>query len=174
MKRSQAGLTQIYTGDGKGKSTAAFGLAVRAAGSGRKVCIYQFIKGYTCGEHKALRKLGKIKIELCGRGCFIKEKPGLKDVERAVRGFERARATINSGKYDIVILDEINVAMGTGLLKIADVLSAIREKPAFVELVLTGRRCPKSLLAEADLVTEMRKIKHPFDRGIIARRGIEY
>ena len=174
MKRSLKGLTQIYTGDGKGKTTAALGLAVRAAGAGLKVYIYQFIKGSTCGEHKILRKIDNIKIERCGRGCFIRKKPALKDIECAARGFERARGIIKSGEYDMVILDEINTALDVGLLKTSEVLAVIREKPTSVELVLTGRYCPKSLFKYADLVTEMRKVKHPFDKGISARKGIEY
>lgn len=168
------GLTQIYTGDGKGKTTAALGLAVRAAGAGLKVYIMQFIKGAPCGEHKILRNIGNVKVEWCGMSRFIKKKPTRKDIECAGKGFRRARGIIDSGKYDVVILDEINAAIDAGLLEHADVLSAIREKPASVELVLTGRYCPKSLFKEADLVTEMRKVKHPYDKGIVARRGVEY
>jgi cob(I)alamin adenosyltransferase len=167
-------LTQIYTGDGKGKTTAALGLAVRAAGGGLKVYVYQFIKGSPCGEHKILRNIGNIKVEQCGRGCFIRKKPSLRDVKCAAKGFRKIRGIINSGEYDMVILDEINTALKIGLLKAPEVRAAIREKPASVELVLTGRYCPKSLFKDADLVTEMRKIKHPFDKGLLARRGIEY
>ena len=174
MKRSLKGLTQIYTGNGKGKTTAALGLAMRAVGTGLKVYIHQFIKGSPCGEHKTLRKIDNIKIERCGRGCFVRKKPAIKDIECAVRGLARARRVINSGEYDMVILDEINTALDVGLLKPVEVLAVIREKPTSVELILTGRYCPKSLFKYADLVTEMRKVKHPFDKGISARKGIEY
>lgn len=174
VKRLKNALVHIYTGTGKGKTTAAFGLAVRAAGAGLKVCIYQFIKGSPYSENNIFDHIDMINIEQCGRGCFIKGKPGPKDIECAERGFKKACASIHSGKYDLVILDEINIALKLELIKASEVIDMIKDKPSSVELVLTGRYCPKSLLKYADLVTEMRKVKHPFDKGILARKGIEY
>ena len=174
VKRLKNGLVHIYTGTGKGKTTAAFGLAVRAAGAGLRVCIYQFIKGSPYSENNIFDHIDAIEVEQCGRGCFIRGKPGPKDIECAQRGLEKARASIRSGKYDLVILDEINIALKLGLIKASDIIDTIKEKPISVELVLTGRYCPKGLLKYADLVTEMRKIKHPFDKGIMARKGIEF
>ncbi|MCM8761181.1 MAG: cob(I)yrinic acid a,c-diamide adenosyltransferase [Candidatus Omnitrophica bacterium] len=164
----------IYTGGGKGKSTAAFGLAVRAAGAGLRVCIHQFIKAGRCAEKDLLKNIKNIIIKRCGNGRFIKGSANAKDIECAKKGFEEARKDILSGKYDLIILDEVNIALKLGLIKIDEVIELIRHRPRCVELVLTGRCCPKKLLRYADVVTEMRKIKHPFDKGILARKGIEY
>lgn len=168
------GFVQIYTGNGKGKTTAAFGLALRAAGAGLKIYILQFLKSRSYGEIKTLKKVKNIKIERCGRGCLIRKKPGKIDIECANKGFVKARKIIMSMKYDIVILDEINIALKLGLIKTKDLLCAIRHKPRRVELVLTGRYCPPALYKHADLITEMKEAKHPYRKGIIARRGIEY
>ena len=168
------GLIQIYTGNGKGKTTAALGLALRAKGAGLRACIYQFIKGKNYSELKALKKLSGISVIQCGRGCFIKRRPAQKDIELARRGLDRAGKIINSKKYDLVILDEVNVALSLGLIARTDLIRIIKEKPAGVELILTGRYCPKSLFKHAGLVTEMREVKHPYQRGIKARCGIEF
>ncbi|MBL7158747.1 MAG: cob(I)yrinic acid a,c-diamide adenosyltransferase [Candidatus Omnitrophica bacterium] len=168
------GLIEIYTGCGKGKTTAALGLAIRANGAGLKTCIYQFIKGKSYSELKALKRLSGINVIQCGRGCFIKKQPAKKDIELARGGLERAEKIISSRKYDLVILDEINVALRLGLIDKKDLIRIIKEKPARVELILTGRYCPKSLYKHADLITDMREIKHPYQRGIKARRGIEF
>ena len=168
------GKVHIYTGPGKGKTTAALGLAVRAAGAGLKVCIYQFIKGKGCGELKILNKIKNIRIEQCGRGCFIKGKPRATDMECAHLGLARARLDIMMGRYDLAILDEANVAIKLGLIDIADMLDIIKNRPAHVELVLTGRDADKRLVAVADYVTCCAKVKHPFDKGLSARCGIEY
>ncbi len=165
---------QIYTGDGKGKTTAAFGLALRAAGAGLKVYICQFVKSPGFNENKIFSRIGRVKIEQCGRGPFIRTKPASGDIECALRGLKKARRIIDSGLYDLVILDEVNVALKMRLIKTADILSVIKKKPVFVELVMTGRCCPKGLFKYADIVTEMRKVKHPFDKGVMARKGIEY
>ena len=167
-------LVQIYTGNGKGKTTAALGLALRAKGAGLSACVYQFIKGKNYSELKALKRLSGISVIQCGRGCFIKTSPSKKDIELARRGLERAERIISSKKYDLVILDEVNVALSLGLIDKTDLIQIIKEKPAQVELILTGRYCPKSLFKYAGLVTEMREVKHPYSRGIKARRGIEY
>jgi cob(I)alamin adenosyltransferase len=168
------GLVQIYTGCGKGKTTAALGLALRAVGAGLKVYMLQFIKGKSYSELKALKSIKNIKIDQCGRGCFIKKKPSGIDISCARRGLIRAEKAIMSGDYDVVILDEANIALSIGLIDIKDTLNIIKAKPRNVELVLTGRRCPRSLLKRAHLVTDMREVKHPYQKGVKARRGIEY
>jgi cob(I)alamin adenosyltransferase len=168
------GLVQIYTGNGKGKTTAALGLALRAAGAGYKVYIGQFIKSDAYSEIKMLRKIKKIKVEQYGRGCFIKKKPKKIDIDYAQKGLSKARKNIASGKYDVVILDEANVAVSLSLIKIRDVFNLIKHKPISVELVLTGRYSPPALLKYADLVTEMKELKHPYKKGTKARLGIEY
>ncbi|OGW83439.1 MAG: cob(I)yrinic acid a,c-diamide adenosyltransferase [Omnitrophica bacterium RIFCSPLOWO2_01_FULL_45_10] len=172
--KSKKRLVQVYTGNGKGKTTAAIGLAIRAAGAGYKVYIQQFIKGRIYSELKALSKIKNIKAEQCGRGCFIKGKPTMLDKICAQSGLLRAEQIIMSGKYDLVILDEVNVALKLGLIECEKVIDIISRKPKDVEIVLTGRYCPSCILECADLVTEMREIKHPYKKGIPARRGIEY
>lgn len=168
------GLVQIYTGNGKGKTTAAFGLALRAAGAGLTIYILQFIKMKGYSEEKSIKKIKNIKIERCGRRCLIKKKPDKRDIESAQKGLAKARKNIMSGKYDMVILDEANIALKLGLIKIKDIVDIIKRKPRSVELVLTGRYSPPPLLKHADLITEMKEIKHPYQKGIKARRGIEY
>lgn len=168
------GLIQIYTGNGKGKTTAALGLAIRAAGAGIKVYILQFLKSAAYSEIRSIAKIRNIKVEQCGRGCFIKGKPKHADVARAARGLTKAARHIASGRYGLVILDEVNCALGAGLLKTEEIMKIIRSKPEDVELVLTGRYCPPAVMKRADLITEMKKVRHPYDKGIPARRGIEY
>ncbi len=175
LKRGiRKGLVHIYTGDGKGKTTAAFGLAVRASGAGLRVGIFQFIKGASYSENDIFKNIHNITIVQCGRGCFIKTHPSPEDINAALRGLRVASRNIKSGKYDLVILDEVNVALRMGLINIEDIIQLIIGKPLSLELVLTGRNCPKTLFRYADLITEMRKIKHPFDEGIVARKGIEF
>lgn len=168
------GYVQVYTGNGKGKTTAALGLALRASGAGLKVYLQQFAKNGRHSEIRALSKFYNIKVEQCGRGAFIRGKPSVSDVECARRGLDAAKKNIFSGKYDLVILDEVNIAMMIGLIEPRDVITIIRNRPRNVELVLTGRRCPPSVKKIADLVTEMREVKHPYRRGIDGRKGIEY
>jgi len=170
----QHGLIQIYTGDGKGKTTAALGLALRAAGAGLKVYLGQFIKKGEFSEIKALRRL-KPKIIVCqyGGGRFVKGKPSAADIRCAKKGLATLRKAMLSGKYDLVIADEINCAVNAGLIAAKEVLLLIATKPAGVELVLTGRNAPRQIMKRADLITEMRKIRHPFDRGQPGRMGIE-
>ncbi len=168
------GLVQVYTGNGKGKTTAAFGLALRASGAGFKVYIGQFIKSKAYSEIKALKKIKNIKIEQYGRGCFIKRKPKKIDIEYAQKGLGKAQKNIMSGKYDMIILDEVIITLKLGMIKTKDIVNTIKRKPRSVELVLTGRYCPRGLLKHADLVTEMKEVKHPYRKGIKARLGIEY
>ncbi len=169
------GFIQVYTGNGKGKTGAAFGLALRAIGQGLKVCIVQFIKGgFDYGESHIAGKLPLLEMAAYGRGKFIKENPTVEDFDEAKKAFNHAKVAIQSGNFDIVILDEVNVAIHLGLLSVKDLIEVLRKKPSQVEVVLTGRHAPKEIVDVADLVTEMREIKHPYARGVRARRGIEY
>ena len=170
------GYIQIYTGNGKGKTTAALGQALRAAGSGLKTYIIQFMKDFPYGEIKSIRSLGdRIKLEQCGNDAFVfnKELPTDSDIKTAEQGLQRARKAMLSGKYDIVIMDEVCVAIYFKLLKTEQILSLLEEKPQSVELILTGRYCPEEIIEKADLVTRMEEIKHYYQRGEPARKGIE-
>lgn len=168
------GFVQVYTGDGKGKTTAALGLALRAAGAGLRVFIAQFAKGVRSGEHAALERLAdRIAVQQYGRGCLIVGQPSEEDRAAARRGLAEARQALLSGDYQVVILDEANVAVQLGLFPVEALLELLDARPQGVELVLTGRGAHPSVLERADLVTEMRKVKHYFDRGVPARRGIE-
>ena len=167
-------MIQVYTGSGKGKTTAAFGQALRAVGAGLKVFIGQFVKGKNYSELKALKKIKNIKIEQFGRGCFIKREPNKKDIELARIGLERVRKIISIGIYDIVILDEITVALKLGLLKLGDIISLIKNTSKKTELILTGRNAHPEILKIADLVSEIKDRKHYYKKGVKARRGIEY
>ncbi|HBC87562.1 MAG TPA: cob(I)yrinic acid a,c-diamide adenosyltransferase [Lentisphaeria bacterium] len=168
------GYIQIYTGNGKGKTTAAIGLAVRAAGAGLKVFIGQFAKGSKCSEHKALAKFAKnIRLKQYGGKCFIGRKHDAKDLAMARRGFEEIKRMVASGRYPLVILDEITTANKYGFVTVDEVLMLIKSKPQHVELVLTGRNADSELIKSADLVTEMKEVKHYFKRGVQARVGIE-
>jgi len=170
------GYVHVYTGDGKGKTTAALGLALRAAGRGFRTYIAQLLKAQPTGEIEAVAKLAPlIRIEQFGREGFItvKDGPGDEDVERAKAGLAKAREAMLSGAYRIVVLDEVNTAVHFKVLPEKDVLDFIDERPAAIELVLTGRYAPASFVDRADLVTEMKAVKHYFDRGVKAREGIE-
>jgi cob(I)alamin adenosyltransferase len=169
------GYTQIYTGDGKGKTTAAIGLAVRASGCGLKVFLAQFIKGMEYSEIRALKKFPEnITVRQFGRGRFIRRGgPSKEDLEIARKGFKQIVDIIVNGDFDIVILDEVNVAIHFGLLTVKELIELLKNKPFSLELVLTGRRAPQELIEAADLVTEMKEIKHYFQNGVTARKGIE-
>ena len=175
-KASLEGQIQVYTGNGKGKTTAALGLALRAAGSGFRTYIGQFCKGQKYGELEAVKKLAPlITIEQFGRKTFmsIKEPADPADIRMARRGLARSRAAMLSGRYDIVVLDEILIALFFHLLIEADVLALLDERPAAVELILTGRGAPAAIIRRAGLVTEMKERKHYYTRGVEARIGIE-
>ena len=168
------GYTQVYTGNGKGKTTAALGLAIRAAGAGLKVFIAQFIKMGEYSEIKALKRFEDlIKVEQFGKGRFIKGKPSASDIEAARKGVEKVKAAFTSGQHNVVIMEEANVAAGLGLLSVDDILKIMDEKPKDVELVITGRGADSRIIEKADLVTEMKEIKHYFQEGVKARIGIE-
>jgi cob(I)alamin adenosyltransferase len=170
------GYVQVYTGNGKGKTTAALGLALRAAGHGLRSYIGQFLKGQAYGELVAARKLKLlITIEQFGRKGFVHvtENPDEEDIRRARAGLEKCRRAMLSGRFAIIVLDEINVALHFRLVEEKDVHGLLDQKPAGVEVVLTGRYAPPSLLRRADLVTEMKDKKHYYARGVRARPGIE-
>ena len=172
--RLQRGYVQVYTGSGKGKSTAAFGLAIRAAGAGLKVFIAQFVKGRHCSEVDALERFaGQITLKQYGRGCFIGKSPTEDDVRMAREALEEVSQLVASGQHDVVILDEANIATHYGLIPVEDLLALIDSKPDHVELVITGRRADPRVIERADLVTEMREVKHYYRKGIGARKGIE-
>lgn len=172
----ERGLIQVYTGAGKGKTTAAIGQAMRACGHGLKVIMIQFMKGnIDYGELKIAESLPNFSIEQYGLPTFVeKGKPKEEDLRLARAGFDRAKETIQSGKFDLVILDEINVAVDYGLIPLEQVLKLMEEKPQTVELILTGRYAHPQIAKLADLVTEMVDIKHHYGRGVHARKGIEY
>lgn len=173
------GYVQVYTGNGKGKTTAAIGLAIRSLGAGFSVYLGQFIKGMKYSEivmfKKLSEELGKSRLELhqYGRGCFIRREPTEEDKKLAQEGLSQALAAMVSGRFQLVILDEINVALHLGLLNEQEVLSFVKARPQQVELVLTGRYAPQALLDRADLVTEMQEIRHYYRKGVEARKGIE-
>ena len=170
------GLIQIYTGNGKGKTTAALGLALRAVGHGMKVLMVQFMKGNVqYGEFVAAKKLSPhLTIIQSGRETFIsKPNPDPKDFELAQEGFLTAKKAIQNKEYDIVILDEINLAIDYGLIPLSDLLQVIDSKPEATELILTGRYVHREVLMRADLVTEMVDRKHYYEKGVPAREGIE-
>jgi cob(I)alamin adenosyltransferase len=168
------GYVQVYTGDGKGKTTAALGLAIRAAGAGFKVFIAQFLKKGDYSEIKALERFSDlITVEQFGLGRFVRGKPAPEDIEAARKGMEIIKKILASGKHQMVILDEANVAAVCGLVSIDDLLAVIEQKPPHVELILTGRGAAPQVIERADLVSEVIAIKHYFNNGVKARIGIE-
>jgi cob(I)alamin adenosyltransferase len=168
------GYVQVYTGDGKGKTTAALGLALRAAGAGMNVFIGQFMKMGDYSEIKALERFQDlIRVEQFGLGRFIGATPSPEDIAAAASGMKRVRNAMASGEYQVVILDEANVAVQHQLFSVQDLLGLIVDKPVEVELVITGRGASSLILEAADLVTEMRMVKHYFQEGVRARAGIE-
>lgn len=169
----ERGYVQVYTGDGKGKTTAMLGLALRAYGAGLRIYIGQFIKDGDYSEVKAIREyLPGVKLEQYGGG-FIFGGPSRADEDLAAEGFKKAKTAVFSGLYDMVMLDEINVAVHLGLIDVADVVELIKNKPQNVELILTGRDATKEVIDLADLVSEITEVKHYFTKGIMARDGIE-
>lgn len=172
----EKGLIQVYTGDGKGKTTAALGLALRACGHGARVAIVQFMKGWAgYGELTSLKRLPNVTLVRTGRDkCFSRDDVTDKDFAEAARGLKAAEEFISSGEYDLVILDEVNVAANFGLLAVADVVEVLKLKSEKTEIVLTGRNAPVQFLEKADLITEMREVRHPYRKGISARKGVEY
>ena len=168
------GCVQVYTGDGKGKTTAAIGLAIRALGAGWRVFIAQFLKSGEYSEHKALAELSDHRtIKTYGRNVFIKGEPEEEDRRLAQEAYQEIAEIVASGQYRLVILDEANVAVHYGLITVAQILDLIDRRAEEVELLITGRYAHSQLIERADLVTEMSAVKHYFDRGIKARVGVE-
>lgn len=175
-RRLERGLVEVYTGDGRGKTTAAIGLAFRAAGHGLRVHVIQFMKGDEgYGEFQSCKAHPLIAIEQYGRKEFVNpNEPTTVDLELAARGMERARQVLSEGEADLVILDELCVAVGFNLVKVDEVLALLDIRPSHVELLITGRMAPPELLDRADLVTDMRAVRHPFEQGVMAREGIDH
>ncbi len=168
------GYIQVYTGTGKGKTTAALGLVLRAVGAGLRVFLAQFIKKRRCSEHVTLELLGDmVTVRQYGKGFFLRRKPNKNDIRAAREGLAEIREVVRSGKYDLVILDEANVAARYDLISVDDLLALMEAKPGKVELVITGRYADERVVRKADLVTEMREVKHYREKGVRARRGIE-
>ncbi|MGD9348393.1 MAG: cob(I)yrinic acid a,c-diamide adenosyltransferase [Desulfobacterales bacterium] len=168
------GYIHVYTGNGKGKTTAALGLAIRAAGAGLKVYIAQFVKSGEYSEIKGLKSLAdKITVEQFGCGRFIKGQPSVEDVKAANRGLEAVKSVLAGGEHAVVILDEATVAVSLGLLSEEALIEMLASKPEDVEIIITGRGATPNIMALADLVTEMTEIKHYFQKGVQARLGIE-
>jgi cob(I)alamin adenosyltransferase len=172
----ELGLIQVYTGDGKGKTTASLGLAFRACGHGFRVCMIQFMKGSEeYGEVSAAKLLPGFTLIQSGRNDFVDmAHPDPVDRQLAEDGWRLAKTAIDSGEYEIVILDEMNVALSCGLLDTATVIDFLTASKRKVEIILTGRYAPAALIAAAHLVTEMHAIKHPYSQGIPARKGIDF
>ncbi len=170
----EKGYVQVYTGNGKGKTTAALGLSVRAACAGKKIFFGQFVKGMEYSELKSTELINNLKIEQFGRRCFIYEKPSQEDIDAAGNGLERMKAALKSGEYDVVVMDELNIALYFKLFTIEEALEAIKGRAYNVEVIITGRYAPEEIIDIADLVTEMKEIKHYYNNGIEAREGIEF
>jgi cob(I)alamin adenosyltransferase len=171
---NMTGRVHIYTGDGKGKTTAALGLTVRATGAGLRVFIGQFIKGREYSEIKTIKEqLPTVTVEQFGLGCFIKRDPTPEDIEAAEKGLTRIREAMLSGEFGVIIADEANCAVTAGLFDADALLQLVQDKPENIELVFTGRNADPLLIECADLVTEMKKIKHYYDDGVQGRPGIE-
>ncbi len=169
------GYVHLYTGNGKGKTTAAFGLSLRAAGAGKKIFFAQFVKGKIYSEIKAVKKfLPDITVKQYGLKCFIVDTPKAEDIEAAQRGLQEVEAVMASGKYDLIVLDEITIALFYKLVPLEELLRILKKRPENTELILTGRYAPRELIAFSDLVTEMREVKHYYTENVKAREGIEF
>jgi len=173
--KKELGLLQVYTGNGKGKTTAALGLSLRALGNGLAVAVVQFMKSdQETGEYRMSKELKNFVLMPCGLPPLVDPKnPTDSEIKAAREALETAKEMLYSGKYDLFIMDEINVAMGWKLIDVKEVIEMLEHRPKNTEVVLTGRYVPDEIIAIADLVTEMRMIKHPYDRGVGPRKGIE-
>ncbi len=168
------GQIHIYTGNGKGKTTAALGRVIGAAGAGKKVFIGQFLKSGDYSEIKALKKLGdQVVVEHYGLGRFVKGHPSKEDIDAGMAGFKRVAQVVEKGEYDLVILDEGNIAVKYNIFSEQDLLDLLEKKPDHMEIVVTGRGATLTIMEKADLVVEMKAIKHYFQKGVEARVGIE-
>lgn len=167
-------MLHIYTGNGKGKTTAAFGLAVRALCAGKNVYIGQFVKDMKYSETKLTEKFSNLTIEQLGTGCFMDREPNENDIAAARKGLNRCKELLVGGEYQMLILDEVTIAIHYGLLSSMDVIDAIKCASPDIEVVLTGRYATQELINAADLVTEMKEVKHYYQNGTAAREGVEY
>ncbi|TKG91531.1 cob(I)yrinic acid a,c-diamide adenosyltransferase [Puteibacter caeruleilacunae] len=168
------GFVHAYTGNGKGKSTAAFGLAMRAVGAGKRVFVAQFVKEMKYSEITCIEQyLPQIETKQFGLGCFIRKEPSVEDIQAARQGFEEVVGIVKDDRYDIVILDEVFIALYFQLLTEEDIIELIKAKPERMELVLTGRYATEPILAMCDLVTEMKEVKHYYTQGVLSRKGID-
>lgn len=169
------GFIHVYTGNGKGKTTAAIGLSIRAAGAGKKIFFVQFVKGLPYSEISIIQEtIPSITLKQYGLECFIEKKPTTEDIEIAQKGLQDVKKAIQSNVYDVIVLDEANIALFYNLFSIHDFIEAIQLKAKETEIIITGRYAPKEIIAIADLVTEMKEIKHYYNLGIKARKGIEF
>lgn len=169
------GFIHVYTGNGKGKTTAAIGLGIRAAGSGLKVLMIQFMKGRRYSELDALEQVKDFTVVQFGRDEFVSKKnPEKIDIDLAQKGVSYAREVLQKNLFDVVILDEINVAVDFHLIALDEVLNLLKQKPKTMELILTGRYAPPELIKHADVVSEVLEIKHPYQNGIQSRKGIDW
>jgi len=174
LDRFDQGYVHIYTGNGKGKTTAAFGLALRATGAGYRVFVGQFIKSERYSEIEVLERLiPEVECRQFGRGCWLRGAPSQEDIQLAQQAMEAIRQVMSEGTYRVIILDELVTALYFKLVQLDQVLELLAIKPTNVELVLTGRYAPDQLIEAADLVTEMREVKHYYQQGVLARKGIE-
>lgn len=170
----EKGYIQVYTGNGKGKTTAALGLSLRAIGAGYKIFIGQFLKGMKYSELHTFEMFSKyVEVQRFGTDSFVFGKPSSKDIKKATEGLKLCKEKLISGKFDVVILDEINVAVSMGLVPLDEVMKLMEAKPEYTELIMTGRNAPVQVIERADLVTEMKEIKHYYTNGVEARVGIE-
>lgn len=169
------GYIQVYTGDGKGKTTAAFGLALRAVGAGKKVFIAQFIKGKPYSEIDTVNNyIPTITVKQYGLDCFIYNQPTAADIDAARRGLAEVATIVAKKKYDMVVLDEICIALYYNIFSVSEVVKILTNKPEQTEIIVTGRYAPNEIIAIADLVTEMREVKHYYSKGVEGRKGIEF
>ena len=169
----EQGYVHVYTGNGKGKTTAAMGLAVRALCAGKSVYVGQFVKSMKYNETKIEPMFPKLKIEQLGTGCFIFRDPSEEDIRMAQEGLERCDKILSEGSYDVVVLDELNIALYFRLVTTEDVIRIIKNRKPSVEVIVTGRYAPDELIDIADLVTEMKEIKHYYTKGVLSRDGID-
>lgn len=167
------GYIHIYTGNGKGKTTSALGLSLRAIGAGKKVFFGQFVKGMKYSETKTVKYLPNFDMKQFGKECFIYNEPTEEDIKLAKEGLKEIENILIDGEYDIVVMDELNIALYYKLFTVDDVLKALEKRAKHIEVIITGRYAPKELIDIADLVTEMREVKHYYNKGIQARKGIE-
>lgn len=168
------GYIHLYTGNGKGKTTAAIGLAVRAAGAGKKVFIAQFVKGLHYSELEAIKRFPEVEIRQYGLDCFIVNQPTARDISAARNGLQEVALIIAGNHFDVVVLDEICIALHYHLFEVEELISILNARPFEMEIVMTGRYAPLRLFEVADLITEMKELKHYYTKGVEARKGIEF